>query len=152
MVDVGVTAFSESAVRNTSAKAGAGTGMVQVLAFWSHWIVVTFSVPFSRPSDFKALPSVCGREKDCHERRSRERTIAKEVEVQSIWDELTCPAHVKLPLDATDGAKRYLQGPENGKDFISDGPCSMRTYLTCTCEGTALLWPVEPPPMEITAL
>jgi len=100
MVEVGETSFSESAVRNTSAKAGAGTGMVQVLAFWSHWIVVTFSVPFIRPSDFRASPNVC-------------------------------PAHVKLPLDDTDGANRYL---------------------TCTCEGVALLWPVEPPPIETTAL
>ena len=77
MVEVGVTAFSESAVRNTSAKAGAGTGIVQVLAFWSHWIVVTFSVPFIRPSDFKESPSVCGREKDCHEHRSNGQITAK---------------------------------------------------------------------------
>lgn len=63
IVEVGETALSESAVRNTSAKAGAGTGMVQVLAFWSHWIVVTLSVPFIRPSDDKAAPSVCGRER-----------------------------------------------------------------------------------------
>jgi hypothetical protein len=74
MVDVGETSFSESAVRNTSAKAGAGTGMVQVLAFWSHWIVVMSSVPSSRPSDFKALPRVCGREKYSHEHRRKERT------------------------------------------------------------------------------
>lgn len=71
-VEVGETAFSESLVRNTSAKAGAGTGMVQVLAFWSHWIVVTFGVPLIRPSDFKAAPSVCGRENNCHEHGERE--------------------------------------------------------------------------------
>ena len=84
MVEVGETTFSESEVRNTSAKAGAGTGMVQVLAFWSHWIVVTFSVPFNRPSDFKASPSVCGRENNCHEHHSKERTTVK----REVWVEV----------------------------------------------------------------
>ena len=61
-VEVGETALRESEVRNTSAKAGAGTGIVQVLADWSHGTVVTFKVPFKRPSDFNIGPSVYGRE------------------------------------------------------------------------------------------
>ncbi len=111
MVEVGETSFSELEVRNTSAKAGAGTGMVQVLAFWSHWIVVTFSVPFIRPSDFKASPSVYGREGYGHEHaleRMKNSEGEARIQVGSILYELTCPAHVKLPLDDTDGAKRYL--------------------------------------------
>lgn len=61
-VEVGETACRESEVRNTSAKAGAGTGIEHVLAVWSHCTVVTLTVPFRRPSDFNIGPSVCGRE------------------------------------------------------------------------------------------
>ena len=38
--------------------------------------------------------------------------------------------------------------------FIRSGSWRVEgcTYLTCTCEGVALLWPVEPPPIEIVAV
>ena len=61
-VEVGETALRESEVRNTSANAGAGTGIEHVLADWSHCTVVTFSVPFKRPSDCNIGPNDCGRE------------------------------------------------------------------------------------------
>jgi hypothetical protein len=59
MVEVGDTALSALLVRKTSAKAGAGTGIEHVLAFWLHSIVVTFSVPSRRPSELRLFPSVC---------------------------------------------------------------------------------------------
>jgi hypothetical protein len=58
-VEAGETALSAPLVRKTRAKPGAGTGTEQVLADVSHDIVVTFSVPESRPSASKSLPNVC---------------------------------------------------------------------------------------------
>lgn len=50
--------ISGSAVRNTSAKAGAGTGMRQVFALVSHAIDTTFKSPWKRPSTLCIVPSV----------------------------------------------------------------------------------------------
>jgi hypothetical protein len=57
-VDVGETASRASSVRKTRAKPGAGTGIEHVLAVWSQATVVTFSVPYIRPSEVWAFPSV----------------------------------------------------------------------------------------------
>jgi len=57
-VDVGETASRASEVRKTRAKPGAGTGIEHVLVVWSQSTVVTFSVPYRRPSEARALPSV----------------------------------------------------------------------------------------------
>jgi hypothetical protein len=105
-VELGVTARSALLVRKTSAKPGAGTGIEHVLALWLHSIVVTFSVPLRRPSDSRLFPSVC-----------RKHTVASSVIQRKKrdngqkrkWDSLTCPAQVKLPLDDTESARRYLQ-------------------------------------------
>jgi hypothetical protein len=45
-------------VRKTSAKAGPGTGIVQVLDEVSHAMVVIFSCPTGRPSEEKMSPKV----------------------------------------------------------------------------------------------
>src|ERR1700722_20915984 len=57
-----VDSDSESAwlVRNTSAIAGAGTGMAHEDAPVLHWMVVIFSLPMKRPSDSKLPPNVSG--------------------------------------------------------------------------------------------
>ena len=60
-VEEGETALSALLVRKTIAAPGAGTGIEHVLAAWSHCTVVTFSVPWRRPSDWKLLPRVCRR-------------------------------------------------------------------------------------------
>ncbi len=44
------TSWSAEEVRKTSATAGAGTGIAQVPAPESHWMVVILSLPFRRPS------------------------------------------------------------------------------------------------------
>lgn len=97
-VEVGETALRESEVRNTSAKAGAGTGIEQVLADWSHCTVVTFSVPFKRPSDCNIGPNDC----------EREIVMSGNGEGEVWVNALTCPAQVKLFTDATESARRYL--------------------------------------------
>lgn len=52
-----VTAGSEEE-RNTIANPGAGTGIWQVLAVWSHVMVRMFRTPWRRPSDAKSPPNV----------------------------------------------------------------------------------------------
>jgi hypothetical protein len=55
-----LSAISESSVRKTSAKPGAGTSMVHVCAVVSHCTVLMSRVPVGRPSDSKLPPNVCG--------------------------------------------------------------------------------------------
>ena len=50
--------FCASEEKNTSAAPGAGTGIVQVLAIWSHEISLMISWPVRRPSTLKRGPNV----------------------------------------------------------------------------------------------
>ena len=50
--------FCASEEKNTSAAPGAGTGIVQVLAVWSHEISLMISWPMRRPSTSKRGPNV----------------------------------------------------------------------------------------------
>jgi hypothetical protein len=97
-VEEGETALSALLVRKTIAAPGAGTRIEHVFASWSHSTVVTFSVPWRRPSDWKLLPRVYRR---C--------PMASSVPVKYRWNLLACPAQVMSPIVATESARRYLE-------------------------------------------